>query len=60
MSDGFRNITRKQFLQMSLGAAGAGAAMSFGFPGMAAAQSAQRTRPIPKSGEALPTVGLGT
>lgn len=48
-------LTRKQFLQLSLGAA---AGLALPFP--ADAQGAQILRKIPKSGERLPVVGLGT
>ncbi|MGA0394525.1 MAG: hypothetical protein ACO3MW_10755, partial [Rhodospirillales bacterium] len=50
-------ILRSTFLKL-LGAAGLAATV----PGMtdAAAAPKMRTRPIPKTGEALPVIGLGT
>ncbi len=60
MTDRFRKITRQRFLQLTLGAVGAGAALSLGVSPLGAAPGKQRTRIIPKSGEALPVVGLGT
>ena len=51
------NVSRATFLKM-LGAAGVSAA-AFGMSNANAAKT-MRTRAIPKTGEALPVIGLGT
>ena len=55
MSDTSR-LTRAEFLRL---VAGGGAALTMSMPGLAA-KRAMRTKPIPKSGEQLPVIGLGT
>ena len=52
-------ITRAEFLKL-MGAAGVLLAAGGGEPAVAAPAGAMLTRAIPKSGEALPVVGLGT
>lgn len=53
-----RSLTRAAFLRLAGAAAGAAA---LGLPGSVMAQTAPiMTRPIPKTGEPLPAVGLGT
>jgi len=50
-------LTRKEFLKLS---ASAGAALTLGTTGLAKAAPSMTRRAIPKSGEMLPVVGLGT
>ena len=51
-------LSRGAFLKL-MSAAGLAAAM-LGMPEATAAKPSMRTKPIPKSGEALPVIGLGT
>ena len=57
--DNRRRLTRSEFLNLSLGAA-AGAMAGVTANPLWAADGPMRTRKIPKSGEAVPVVGLGT
>lgn len=54
-----RGLTRAEFLTLSLGAT-AGAMTAFAGPPALALDGPIRTRKVPKSGEAVPVVGLGT
>lgn len=53
-------LTRAEFMKVVLGNVAAGAVLSMGHPFLWAAESPLLTRRIPKSGELLPVVGLGT
>lgn len=55
-----RGLTRAEFLKIVCGGVAAAAAMTTGRPWLWAAEGPLLTRKIPKSGEPLPVVGLGT
>jgi aryl-alcohol dehydrogenase-like predicted oxidoreductase len=53
-------IARRDFLQVALGAAAAAACARVAAAAPAKTEPKMNTRPIPKSGEAIPIIGLGT
>ena len=53
-------LTRAEFMKVVLGSVATGAVLGIGRPFLWAAESPLLTRKIPKSGEVLPVVGLGT
>lgn len=57
---GKHGLTRSEFLKAALGTVAAGALVSLGGTWSWAAEPHLRARKIPKSGEMLPVVGLGT
>ncbi len=52
-------LTRARFLELAVGAAGAGA-MGLGGMGLPRAQTAMLKRAVPNTGEEVPVIGLGT